>query len=67
MNKNVGSADKWVRIGIGLVILILGIIFGSWWSIAGVILMVTGSMGRCPLYIPCGLSTCKIDSKPEQK
>lgn len=60
MKKNVGSLDKVLRWVIGLVIIALGILFQSWWGLLGIPLLLTGSIGWCPLYLPFGLSTCKI-------
>jgi hypothetical protein len=65
MKKNMGSADKIIRV------LIAGLIVGLYWSgviqgtlgivllvLAGVFLL-TSFIGFCPLYAPFGLSTCK--------
>lgn len=65
MKKNVGSLDKVLRWVIGLVIIALGILFQSWWGLIGILLLLTGSIGWCPLYLPFGLSTCKVD--PNEK
>ena len=59
MEKNVGSADKALRIGAGLIIIFLGIYFKNWWGVVGVIPIVTGVIGWCPAYLPFGISTCK--------
>ena len=61
MKKNVGSLDKVLRWVIGLVIIALGILFQSWWGLLGILLLLTGSIGWCPLYLPFGLSTCKVN------
>ncbi|MCX6174602.1 MAG: DUF2892 domain-containing protein [Ignavibacteriales bacterium] len=61
MKKNVGDFDKVLRLVLGLVIIALGILFQSWWGLLGVILLFSASTGRCPLYLPFGLSTCKVD------
>jgi len=65
MKKNMGSADKIIRV------LIAGLVAGLYWSgvvsgtigivllvLAGVFLL-TSFIGFCPLYIPFGISTCK--------
>ncbi|MGK9368223.1 YgaP family membrane protein [Melioribacter sp. Ez-97] len=59
MKKNVGGGDKTFRIILGLVILILGIIYESWWGLIGLIPLGTALIGWCPLYLPFGISTCK--------
>jgi len=66
MKKNVGKGDKTFRIILGLVILILGIIYGSWWGLIGLIPLGTALIGWCPLYLPFGISTCKT-KEPEAK
>lgn len=61
MKKNIGGFDKVVRFVLGLVIIALGILFQSWWGLFGVILLISGSIGWCPLYLPFGLSTRKVN------
>ncbi|HED37248.1 MAG TPA: DUF2892 domain-containing protein [Ignavibacteria bacterium] len=59
MQKNVGTTDKIVRIILGLVIIILGIIYGSWWGLIGVIPLLTAFISFCPIYAPFKISTFK--------
>jgi hypothetical protein len=61
MKKNVGGLDKILRLVVGLVIIALGILYQSWWGLIGIIPLLTGLMNRCPLYIPFGISSCKVD------
>lgn len=61
MKKNVGSADKWIRIILGALIIVLGLVNQSWWGLVGILPLVTAFMGVCPAYLPFGLSTCKTD------
>lgn len=63
MEKNVGSVDRIVRITIGIAIIVAGLYYNSWWGLIGIVPVVTALINRCPLYIPCGLSTCKIEPK----
>ena len=65
MKKNVGGIDRGLRIIIGLVILVLGIVFKSWWGVIGLIPLLTGLIGWCPIYLPFGLSTCKLKKESE--
>lgn len=65
MKKNMGSADRIIRILIAAVVVILyatNIISGTLGIIllvvAGVFLL-TSFISVCPLYLPFGLSTCK--------
>lgn len=62
MKMNVGTADRVIRILAGLVLLSLVFILeGSarWWGVVGLIPLVTGLVGRCPMYVPFGIDTCR--------
>ena len=62
MKANVGSADKTIRIVLGLVLLsLLFILDGNarWWGLIGLVPLVTGMAGICPAYLTFGISTCK--------
>jgi hypothetical protein len=60
MKRNVGTVDKIVRIIIGLAILVIGIVYKSWWGAIGVLPLITAFARFCPLYTVCGMSTCKV-------
>lgn len=69
MKSNVGGTDKVIRVIIGAVIILLGLIFKSWWGLIGVLPILTALIGYCGLYSLFGLSTCKTrapstESKP---
>ncbi|MFC5626856.1 YgaP family membrane protein [Algoriphagus winogradskyi] len=63
MKKNMGSADKIIRLLLAVSIAVLyftGIISGSWALVLGllaVIFTVTAFINFCPLYLPFGIST----------
>jgi len=57
MKENVGSIDRLIRVILGLVIAILGVIFDSWWGLIGIIPLATGIFKVCPLYMLLGKST----------
>ena len=63
MNINIGVVDKVVRIvvGVGLLSLIL-VLEGNvrWLGLIGIVPLVTGLIGYCPLYSVLGLSTCSM-------
>jgi len=65
MKCNVGKTDKIIRIIIGLIIIVIGFYFKSWWGVVGVIPIFTAAIGWCPAYLPFGISSCKI--KEEEK
>lgn len=64
MTRNVGGLDKMLRIGAGVVLLLLGLLGPlGWWGLVGVVPLVTGLMGNCPVYSLVGLNTCPLDSR----
>ena len=60
MKCNVGTTDRIIRVLVGLIVIVLGLVFHSWWGAIGVVLLATAALGWCPLYLPFGLSTCAI-------
>ena len=69
MKKNMGSADKAVRILAAVVIAVLyftEVISGTLGIILGIIAIVfllTSLMSFCPAYMPLGISTAKKEDK----
>ena len=59
MKFNVGTIDRLLRIILGLIIAILGVVFENWWGLIGVVLIATGLFRFCPLYVPLKISTVK--------
>jgi hypothetical protein len=58
MPQNLSSADRTIRVMLGLALLSLVIIGPQTaWGYLGLILVVTGLIGRCPLYALFGIST----------
>ncbi len=68
MKKNMGNADRIIRVLAGVVVAVLyftGQISGTLAAILGllaVIFILTSVMGFCPLYFPFRLSTRKSDA-----
>ena len=63
MQKNVGSADKIVRIVLGLGL--LSLLFPleapmKYLGLIGIVPLATSLMGWCPLYTLLGMNTCKV-------
>ena len=58
---NVGSADRIIRIILGVVLIALTLTgtIGAWGWI-GVVPLVTGLIGNCPVYSLLGISTCPV-------
>jgi Protein of unknown function (DUF2892) len=63
MQKNVGSADKIVRIVLGLGLLSLLFLLEApmkYLGLIGIVPLATSLMGWCPLYTLLSVNTCKI-------
>jgi hypothetical protein len=61
MKSNVGGIDRILRLVLGLVLVGLALTgtLGPWAWI-GVVPLVTGALGTCPLYTMLGFSTCPL-------
>ena len=59
MKSNVGSIDRLLRIILGLIIAIVGVVYNSWWGLIGLVPIATGLFSFCPLYFPLRISTVK--------
>jgi len=65
MKKNMGSADRVLRVLVALVVgglIVTGSVAGMWAWILGIlaiIFVLTASVGVCPMYMPLGLRTNK--------
>ncbi len=64
MIRNVGSWDRLLRVVVGAVLIVMTLMgtIGIWGWI-GVIPLVTGLVGRCPMYGLLGMSTCPMREK----
>ena len=60
-----GSADRAIRLVIGLVIIGVGIGMKSWWGAIGIIPLATAGIGWCPLYCPLKIDTGNSIKTPE--
>ncbi|SEH25093.1 YgaP family membrane protein [Magnetospirillum fulvum] len=60
MDKNIGDIDRILRLGVGIVLIILTLAgtIGVWGWI-GVLPIATALVRRCPAYLPFGIKTCK--------
>jgi hypothetical protein len=62
MEKNVGGIDRVLRILAGIIILGLFFVVADayrWWTLLGLVPLITGLVGWCPAYVPFGASSCK--------
>ncbi|WP_338375103.1 DUF2892 domain-containing protein [uncultured Flavobacterium sp.] len=69
MKKNIGNGDRFLRIMIGIIALILvmgNVVEGTWMWVAlavGLIMVLTSSIQFCPAYSLFGINTCKVKKK----
>jgi hypothetical protein len=56
---NVGSTDRMLRIGIGVLLIVLAVVgtIGAWGYI-GIVPVITGFVRFCPAYTLLGMNTC---------
>lgn len=61
MKKNEGTVDRVLRVVAGLVLIGLAArgTIGPWGYI-GVVPLLTGAIGMCPLYTMLGINTCSV-------
>jgi uncharacterized membrane protein HdeD (DUF308 family) len=65
MKKNEGTADRIIRVILGIILIGLGVYFqGAWGLVAmivlivlGLIALITGIIGYCGLYTVCKINT----------
>lgn len=64
MQKNEGNLDRTVRVAAGLLLVALAAThtIGAWGYI-GIVPILTGAFGMCPLYTMLGINTCPIDRR----
>ena len=69
MKKNIGTADRFVRVMIGVIAIILGlsgILDGNlkWIALGvGAVMIIVASVQFCPFYTLFGINTCKVKAK----
>ncbi len=63
MHTNEADWDRGLRVAVGLGLLSMTVVWPqTLWGLVGVVPVVTGLWGFCPLYRVSGRSTCRIDS-----
>ena len=62
MTHNEGTVDRVVRIALGLGLLALVFVGPhTWLGLVGIVPLVTGLVGFCPLYRLIGVRTCAVN------
>jgi hypothetical protein len=62
MSTNVGGMERMIRVVAGIAILYFTLVAGLIpmpWGLIGIVPILTGSLGWCPMYLPFGISTMK--------
>ncbi len=58
---NEGPVDRVLRVLIGIAL--LSLVFAgpkTWWGLFGIVPLITGLAGTCPLYTLLGIRTCPL-------
>lgn len=58
--RNEGTVDRALRVALGLALLFVAVTGRGVWGYIGVVPLLTGLMGSCPLYSVLGVSTCPV-------
>ncbi|TNE50255.1 MAG: DUF2892 domain-containing protein [Deltaproteobacteria bacterium] len=62
--KNEGMVDRVIRVGLGATL--IGLVFlgpKTMWGWIGVVPLVTGLLGTCPIYSLLGISSCSTKKR----
>jgi hypothetical protein len=64
MQKNEGTLDRVLRVSAGLILIGLAAtqVVGLW-GYVGIVPLITGAVGMCPLYSLLRINTCAIDRR----
>ncbi len=63
MSRNGGKTDRVMRVLLGLALLSLTVVGPqSLWGLIGIVPLLTGAVGFCPLYRVLGINTCPVNS-----
>ena len=71
MTRNMGTPDRWSRIGLAAVLVVLYLtntvtgLMGTIFLVVAGIFVLTSLIGWCPLYAPFGFKTCSVDKEAE--
>jgi hypothetical protein len=64
MKHNVCGGEKIIRALLGLIIILAGLYYVSWWGLVGLIPLLTATVGYCPVTHALRFSSCPMDSSP---
>ncbi len=61
MLRNEADWDRGLRVLVGLALLAMTVVGPqTWWGLVGIVPLLTGALGHCPLYRLVGLNTCAV-------
>ncbi len=58
LKVNEGTIDRVLRVVLGVALIALALTKGMVWGWIGVVPLLTGATGMCPLYSLLGINTC---------
>jgi hypothetical protein len=62
--RNEGTADRVLRVAVGIGILSLVVVGPqTLWGLVGLVPLMTGLVGSCPIYTLFGMSTCTVTAQ----
>ena len=62
--RNEHAVDRAVRVALGLGLLSLVVVGPqSLWGLVGLVPLLTGLIGSCPLYTVLGIGTCRLERR----
>jgi hypothetical protein len=62
MEKNVCGKEKIARALLGILIILAGFYYGSWWGAIGLIPLLTAVIGYCPVTRMLRYSSCQVNA-----
>jgi len=60
MKVNEGTVDRVLRVVVGIALVYMALTKGWLWAWIGVVPILTGAIGFCPLYTVFGINTCGV-------
>ncbi len=59
--KNEGNLDRILRVAVGLALIAWYLLAsGPIWALIGIVPLLTGALGSCPIYSILGMNTCPM-------
>jgi hypothetical protein len=65
VKANVGRTERIVRFLVGAAIVVVGVVYQSWWGLVGLVPIATALVGWCPPYALLGIDTRSAAARKE--